>query len=91
MHLDEATAWIDLAINNPFFGNKDFTALSVKAEILDSLGRHDEASKIMREAIYNPTATALNIHFYARSLQLQGKDEEALEILKRIMSYTLMM
>jgi tetratricopeptide (TPR) repeat protein len=44
------------------------------------MGKTDEAKKVMDSAINDPTANALQIHFYARGLQAQGNKEEAMRI-----------
>lgn len=82
INLEEALQWADYAINAPFQGVRNFNTLSCKSNVLQAMGKVDEANAMMREAIQDPGATALNIHFYARGLQVQNKQEEAFEIFK---------
>jgi len=79
-NLDEALAWSNKAISMTFVGGRNFTSLQTKSEILGALGRTDEAKKVLDSAISDPTATALQVHFFARGLQAQGKKDEALRI-----------
>lgn len=85
IHLETALQWADEAITGStyaFTARKDFTTLSCKATVLDSMGRKDEAKTIMTEAIKDPSAPMLAVHFYARGLQAQNKNQEALEVYK---------
>ena len=79
-HLEDGLKWADMAINVPFVGQKNFTTLNTKAQILAKLGRQEEAAKLMDEAIQNPTTTALEIHQYGRQLLTEKKAEEAMKV-----------
>jgi len=79
-NLDEALTWSDKAISMTFVGGRNFTSLQTKSEILGAMGKTDEAKEVMDSAINDPTASALQIHFYARGLQAQGNKEEAMRI-----------
>jgi tetratricopeptide (TPR) repeat protein len=79
---EAALMFVDKAINEPFFGQKDFTTLSTKAQVLMAMKRNDEAFKIMDEAVRLPGATVFAIHGYGRQLIAADKKKEALEIFK---------
>lgn len=78
----EALEWADFAVNAPFVGEKNFTTMSTKANILDQLGRQMEATQVMDEALELPTTTAFQIHQYGQQLIGQGDKQEALRIFK---------
>lgn len=69
----DALKWADGAIA----ANTGWQTLSNKAQILNSVGRADEAMAALEQAIDHPTATALGIHGAARGLQQQGQMEAA--------------
>ncbi|MBP9880554.1 MAG: DUF2911 domain-containing protein [Chitinophagales bacterium] len=79
-NLTEALTWANYAIEEPFFGRKNFTSLSCKANVLNALGKTTQADSIMQVAINDPTASMMDIHYYARGLQAQKKNKEALEV-----------
>ena len=80
VNLDEALLWADSASSRSFGGDKSFQAASTKAQILEKLGKKDEASVIMKNAL--PNASMNEIHGYGRSLLTQKKPKEALEVFK---------
>ena len=77
-NLNEALLWADTAII--FSGGNVFKPMSTKAEILNKLGRNDEASALMKKAL--PYGNMNDLHTYARSLIALKKPKEALEIFK---------
>jgi hypothetical protein len=79
-HLEQGLQWADNAISLPFAGRQNYNTLSTKAEILSKLNRKSEAETLMKEAVAHPSATAVNIHLYARQLQIQNRHAEALEL-----------
>ena len=79
-HLEDGLKWADQAISQPFIGQKNFTTLNVKAQILAKMGREEESAKLMDEAIHIPATTALEIHGYGRQLLAEKKTEEALKV-----------
>ena len=79
-NLDEALLWADSATGASFNGDRSFQAWSTKAQILEKLGRSDEATAIMNKTM--AFANMNEIHQYARSLVQQKKPKEALEIFK---------
>ncbi len=67
-----------------FGGDRSFTAWSTKAEVLDKLGRSQEAAAIMTKAL--PYGSVFEVHQYARSLLTQKKNQEAFNAFK--LNYT---
>ena len=80
--LEQALAWSEAAVSQPFVGEANFTTLSTKARALAALGRDDESIETLRLAVQHPAATAQQIHTAARTLQTQGKTKEAIELFK---------
>ena len=80
VNLDEALLWADSATSTSFGGDRSFQAASTKAQILEKLGRGNEASVLMKKML--PTASMFEIHGYARSLVAQKKPKEALDVFK---------
>ncbi len=81
-NLEQGLFWAEQAITNPFYGQENFTSLSVKAQILTALNREAEAETVMNKAIKHPTATVQLIHQYGRRLLNVGKTQKALEVFK---------
>lgn len=82
INLEEALSWAEQAITAPFIGQENFSTLQTKSQLLDRLGRQQEAESIMDKALYHPTATVGQIHSYARSLIAQKQPDRALEVFK---------
>ncbi len=76
--LEKGLEWADQAVNNPNVGNKNFSTLSTKAQVLMRLGRMDEAYQVMDEAL--PMASVLQIHQYGRQLINMDQKAKALEV-----------
>jgi tetratricopeptide (TPR) repeat protein len=70
--------WADSATSTNFGGDKSFGAWSVKAQLLEKLGRGDEATQVMKASM--AFANMNEIHQYGRLLIQQKKPKEALEI-----------
>ncbi len=79
-NLNEALLWADSATSVGFGGSQSFQAWSTKAQILDKLGRNDEATAIMKKAM--PYGNMNEIHGYGRTLLQLKKNKEAMEIFK---------
>lgn len=79
-NLEEALLWADSASGRSFGGSQLFQPHATKAQILYKLGRTTEGDAVMQEAL--PLASMLDLHQYARSLLLQKKNKEALEVFK---------
>lgn len=80
VNLEEALLWADSATSTSFEGAKSFRAASTKAQILEKLGRSNEAATMMKNAL--PNATMFEVHQYGRTLLTQKKTREALEVFK---------
>lgn len=76
-HLAEGLRRAEHAVNQ---GQENFTTLITLAQLQEANGKKDEAKKTTSRALGHATADAPAIHQYARQLQAQGKNEEALEI-----------
>lgn len=79
-HLDQALEWAEIAVSKQFIGEVNYTTLSNKAQVLDKLGRKDEAAKTMQLAVHHPTASPIDLHQYGRQLLAQKKEKEAMEV-----------
>jgi hypothetical protein len=79
-NLEEALTWVNYAIEEPFFGRKNFTSLSCKSAVLKAMGKTAAADSVMLIAINHPTASMMDIHYYARGLQAEKKLDAALKI-----------
>jgi hypothetical protein len=80
VNLEEALVWSEKSISEPFIGNKNFTTMSTKAQLLAKLNRAAEADALMKEAL--PLGSVPQIHGYARQLLQQKKTKEAFEAFK---------
>ena len=80
VNLEEALLWADSATSTSFEGAKSFRAASTKAQILEKLGRSNDAATVMKNAL--PNATMFEVHQYGRTLLAQKKTKEALEVFK---------
>jgi len=78
VNLEQALQWADSASGPSFGGAAMFGPKATKAQILQKLGRNDEAMAIMKEAL--PLANMQEIHGYGRTLLAQKKSKEALEV-----------
>jgi tetratricopeptide (TPR) repeat protein len=79
-NLKDAMQWSDNSINSAFLGLKNFTTLSARASVLIKLGKMADANAAIKEAL--PLATMAELHQYGRSLLIEKKPKEALEIFK---------
>ncbi len=80
VNLDQALAWTDTATSVNFGGDKNFTAWSTKAQILNKLNRNADADVIMQKAL--PFANTFELHQYARELLTLKKNKEAYDVFK---------
>ena len=80
VNVEQALKWPDSAAGPVFGGNSNFQPIATKAQILEKLGRADEAAALMKTAL--PLANMNQLHQYGRSLLGQKKNKEALEIFK---------
>lgn len=70
---EDAVAWADAAIA----ANTGFQTISNKAQVLNRIGRNEDAMAALDQAIDHPTATAVLVHMAARGLQAQGNMDAA--------------
>ena len=78
--LEQGLKWAEAAVSMPFIGQTNFATLSTKAQVLDKLGRSEEAGKIMQTALKLPGTTPFEIHQYGRQLLAEKKNAEALAV-----------
>ena len=78
VNLEQALLWADSATGPSFGGASLFQPKTTKAQILEKLGRKDEATALMKQAL--PLANMQEIHQYGRSLLTQKRVKEALEV-----------
>jgi tetratricopeptide (TPR) repeat protein len=79
--MEEALAWSEAAISEPFIGIENYNNLQTKAQILDKMGKTEEAEKVMETAMTK--GTVFQVHQYGRQLIAQGEKEKALEVFKK--------
>ena len=72
--LDEALKYSDRSIQN----EARYDNLMTKAQVLDALARKDESASARSKAL--AMANAIQLHSYARQLQMGGKQDEAFAI-----------
>ena len=82
IHLDDALAWANAAVEGQFFSQKNFQTLSTKSAVLNAMGKTEEATTVMEEALKDPGATINDYYNYGRQLIAADKDEKAMEIFK---------
>jgi tetratricopeptide (TPR) repeat protein len=81
INLEEAIKWVDISMNSDrFTGQKTFTAMQLKADILNAMNKSTEADAVMKDAM--TIATMNDIHQYGKSLLAAGKNDKALEVFK---------
>jgi hypothetical protein len=76
-NLEEGLLWADSATSDNFGGGgRSYAALVTKSELLEDLGRTNEAKATMQKAL--PYGSMIDVHIYARQLLAAGKKKEAL-------------
>ncbi len=78
INLEEALVWADYAINRQWFGTKNYGTFSAKGNVLEKLGRNEEAKELRERAL--KTATAKEVSRAASKLLSKNKNEEAYEL-----------
>ena len=78
-HLEQGLEWAQQAVDGPQ-GQRNFTTLSTLARLQDATGRAEESKATMAAALEHPTAGPFDLHFFARRLQGEGKNEEAMRV-----------
>ena len=82
MNLEEALAWQEVTVSNPFMGNENVNTLQTKAGLLLKLERQDEAMATLEKAAGHPTAGVFQRHQMGRQLIGMGQKEMAMKIFK---------
>ncbi len=80
LELPLALEWAEFAVSDRFFGERNFSTLSNKAQVLEKMGRSADAVPVMNDAL--KFGTVFQIHQFGRQLLQQGKKERALEVFK---------
>ncbi len=78
--LEQGLKWAEQSLTNQFAGDRNFTTLRTKADILAKMDKTEEAEALMEEAL--PIGKIGEIHFYGRSLITAEKFDEAIEVFK---------
>lgn len=78
---DEALNWINAATDPQLGGRTTFTSLSVKSMILKKLGKANEATTMISQAV--DIATVIELHGYGRQLIHEKNLPEALSIFQK--------
>ena len=78
--LPQALQWAQTAVNGTFIGTANFNTLINLAQAQEANGLIAEAAKTRDQALNDPSATAVDLHQYARQLQSAGKNEEAAKV-----------
>lgn len=78
--LDQALAWAEAAVSQPFVGQANFATLSTKANVLRAMEKEEEADETMQAALELPGTSVFQIHQYGRQLIGMGKAEAAMEV-----------
>ena len=76
--LEEGLKWADASIQN----EERFENLSTKADLLKAMNKPEDAKKTWEQAIAK--TTPVQLYSYARRLQFEKKDAEAMEIHKEV-------
>lgn len=76
----EALEFAQGAVGFRFIGEENFNTLSTLAEAQELAGKTADAAASREKALNHPTASAGELHTYARRLQNAGKKEEALRV-----------
>lgn len=81
VNLEQALQWIDRATDANLGGQKNFSSLSIKAQLLSKLDKNMESKATMEEAVM--VATPNELHRYGRMLLVDQKVEEAFKIFSK--------
>ena len=77
--LEKALEWVNKATEPPT-GQRTFTSVSTKANVLLKMGKDTEAATAIEEAMTMADATAGTVHQYGRGLIGQGQKDFALKV-----------
>lgn len=78
----EALAWAETAVTGLRGGQGEtsFNTLMTLADAQEANGKTAEAAASRQRALADPSASVIDIHMYGRTLQMAGKNKEALAI-----------
>lgn len=79
-NLEQALQWADSATSAGFGGDKSFRAWSTRAQVLQKLGKNEEAANIMKNAL--AFGSMNEIHQYGRQLLGMKLNKMALDVFK---------
>lgn len=77
---DEALEWATAATNRTFIGQENFNTLSTLADAQEAKGMTAEAKATREKAFNHRTATAIDLHQYARQQLTRGNKQEAIRV-----------
>jgi hypothetical protein len=84
INLEEALTWAEKAIHEPFrgatFGVEDFSTVSTKAAVLDTMGSTSEADTAMDKALAIPNTSMFDMYIYGARLLRASRNERALKV-----------
>jgi hypothetical protein len=80
VNLPEASLWADSATSTSFGGDRSFQAWTTKAQILQKMGRGEEAARVMEKAL--PYGNMIQVHQYARQLLGLKQPKMAFDVFK---------
>ena len=80
--LPEALKWVELSIQ----AEERFENVATKSDILKAMGKTDEGKKTWQQAL--TLAKPIQLYSYARGLQAQKRDADAMEIFKTVVQQT---
>jgi hypothetical protein len=75
--LDEAQGWLDTYINR---GRRYFTLFEAKANLLTAMGKDQEATALMKQAVQLPDATMRQLNTYGNTLLSLRRTNDAIEV-----------
>lgn len=79
-NLEEALAWSHRSIEDPFAGSANFTTLTTLAQLELANGKDADAARTIERAMALPDLTPIQVHTFARQLQIQGRKDRAFQV-----------
>jgi tetratricopeptide (TPR) repeat protein len=77
---NDALEFAEAAVNRMFVGQENFQTLSTLAEAQEAAGKTADATASREKALNHPTASAIDLHQYARTLLRAGKKDDAVRV-----------
>jgi hypothetical protein len=75
-----AMEFAQVAVSRPFVSQENYQTLTTLADAQEAAGKTADAKVTREKALNHPTASAANLHQYARGLLQKGEKQEALRI-----------